>query len=156
MRCDEARDRLVALEDHELSRSEASLVRDHLKRCPRCTAHQEALAALRIAPFLAPPAEVWQRLDRACEPDRLWQRAHAPMPRPAPHPALVWLRQPVAMSQGAVMAWAAVLFASLTWGASAWFAPAPGASPAPGGASEIPADHYRPASYVPEDDAVFP
>ncbi len=158
MTCDEVVELLVAMSDGELSRSQGVLADEHLARCAECQALRLALDAATPQPFLDPPHHVQAELQRRVNIDTIWSKSLTDAPRARRASLAQWLGTPAELSRGAMVAYAALLLATLSWGAASWFVPASptGAPPSPAARVEIPADHYQPASYQPEEDAVFP
>jgi hypothetical protein len=155
MRCDEVAELLVPLEDGEVTPSQRMLLRGHLHRCNACLGRQRALQRATPQPFLEPPPEILRALEERVNVDIVWERSLVDEPIAVSPWWTRWLREPATLSRGGIVAWAAVVLASLGWGLSTWWAPS--AAPAlPGNPPAISADHYQPASYVPEEDAAYP
>jgi anti-sigma factor RsiW len=163
--CTWTMDRLVALQDGELSPGEDAFVREHLDGCPDCAAMEEALAAATPVADLIVPPEIQAALEVAVDTAVAAALEH-PVDRRAPGSAWRrWLRRDRDLSNGAILAYGFVLAACLGWGLSNWFAvqamsqvqTAPdvavdqrNTSPADG---RIAPDQYRPASWTAEDEA---
>lgn len=155
MRCSEAEELLVALDDGELSPSAHLLLTEHLERCPACARLRRDLRRTTPRPFLKPPAQVLAALDEATDPGVVWHEANRP-PRPAAPGWTAWWSGDVRVSRGAVVAYGALLAATWLWTFSQlgmWPSTTqperPVAAPVEG--IEIPAVQYQPASYRPSD-----
>ncbi|HHO50444.1 MAG TPA: zf-HC2 domain-containing protein [Deltaproteobacteria bacterium] len=168
MRCREARDRLVAFQDGELSRSEREQLVEHLTGCTRCRELEQRLRAVTPAPEpLQPPLHVQRRLRLALDVDTILTAAGDRPEVTAPGPIerlLRWLRRDLELPAAAAVAYVVILAAALGWGASNWWSlstlqqqryaathgPATQDSPA------IPAEHWRPAAYNPTTYGLAP
>lgn len=161
MDCSWIEDRLVALQDDELSRSEHEVVTRHLQSCAACAELEQLLAGATPEPFLQVPAEVQARLALAV--DAAIDSALAEQATPAAPPSVVersrrWLRRDRDLSNGAMLAYAAALAICLGWGLSNWMAIQDAAQPPTSiarneGSSTVSSEHYSPASYAVEKDA---
>lgn len=157
MNCASARERLVALQDGELSPGEAMRVGDHLALCSACRELEGCLRAATPMAGAEPPIAMrrsaWLRIDRAI--DEAW--AHpAPVQLPMTWADRMAERYP--LPAGAVLGYAAALLFALTWGASNWVAARhleaelqEARSPV-ARITDVPADQYRPAAWVPPAD----
>jgi anti-sigma factor RsiW len=170
MECDEVRDRLVALHDDELSRSEAVQVREHLVACPACArADRRLRSSVPSRPFVADDA-LRARLAEALDPALILAMAARPVePPPPPRPRLWQIAgRAASVPVGAVVVYVVLLAASFGWGVSNWWSlqivgsgdPAGVASGAAAGVAPsvetaspagtaIPADQFRPAAWDP-------
>ena len=164
MHCRGVRRRLVAFQDGELSPGEHTQVRDHLGRCEACARLEQRLAQVTPRPFLELDPELqetmWGRLDAAIDAAFRHQQS---LPRPSRVQVWWrWLTEETTVPTGAMLAYAALLLVAITWGAHNWWtaqqlqlaldrrdgaAPVQVVVPA-----EIPADQFRPAAWVPEED----
>lgn len=159
MECSWVEDRLVALQDDELSRSERELVEEHLEHCPACADLEAHLAAVSPEPCLQVPADVQARLESAVSAalDEALAAPVAPRSVGRIEQTRRWLRRDRDLSNGAMLAYAAALAICLGWGMSNWLA-LPGATqPTDSIArveiqSTVRSDHYQPASYAIEAD----
>lgn len=159
--CHWVEDRLVALQDGELSPGETHFVMEHLAGCASCTDLEEALLAATPAPSLVVPAEIQAALEAAVEQAVERALTTPADPPPAPHrPWTRWLRRDRDLSNGSLLAYGFLLAACMGWGLSNWFAvadleariAAQEATPVhtlPG--TELAPDQYRPASFDAED-----
>lgn len=143
---------MVAFQDGELSPGSSARVGEHLVVCPPCREIETRLrgATPEVGPGL--PLDMrrvaWDRIDRALDA----ARAHTPIP-----PAFrLGLSSRVPLPIGAVMGYATILVLALSWGAANWWEAVRlraevdvrrAVVEAP--ASDVPADHIRPASWTP-------
>ncbi|MBN2797618.1 MAG: zf-HC2 domain-containing protein [Deltaproteobacteria bacterium] len=143
MNCRQARARLVAYQDHELSPGEERHLEDHLERCPSCAARLAELDEVALRPPLAllPEAEErWAaRLDLAIA-----------AARQEPPPAR-------ARGSREWVAWAAALALSLLWGGYQWYSAQAlqevlAQQQATAAAETIPSQWFLPAAWEGSDD----
>jgi anti-sigma factor RsiW len=167
--CNEVVPRLVAWQDGELSRSEATQLEEHVAGCASCARAHHRLALTLPMPPLPPPARLRRRLAAALDVDAILAAAEQPEePAPAAPSWASWcwrsFARPSSVPYGAVLAYLALLAATFGWGASNWWAlqqadstataaPSRAVGGRPGTATgEIPAHQFRPAAYDPEVD----
>lgn len=146
--CSEVGERLVAWQDHELSPGEMVLVGEHLERCQGCRVRERRLAAATPGPLPRVPrdvqADLWAKLDAALD-DAAGRPAAPSLP-----PVRPW-RVPSALQ----VAYAAALLAALVWGwlnhvnAQNLQAALETERARHVAGAEIPADQFRPVSFVP-------
>ncbi len=153
MDCAETRDRLVALDDGELGRSEAQHALEHLDGCASCRDRRALLQ--RATPFAhrEPPPDVLARL-ASLDVDAIL--AGAP-PRMGPPPRR--FGRSVQVPLAAVMLYAFVLAAVTAWGLSNWWSNAETSTQIAGQVERsdvIPAQAWRPAAWTPDADAPPP
>jgi hypothetical protein len=150
MACTEVSEKLAAWQDRELSPGEQVLVTEHLDRCERCRVRERRLSRANPGPMPRLSREVqgelWTRLDAALD-----DAASRPAAVPAP------ARRPLPRPSAYQLAYAAALLAAILWG---WLnhmtaqnlqaaLDTERARHTP--SAEIPADQYRPVSFVPGD-----
>lgn len=158
MDCGEAIQRLVALQDGELSPSEAVQVQEHLAACGACRMREYRLAAATPRDTLRIPPAVLARLSDRVSADVVLALADRPAAN-RPHPGWVaraagWLRRDLEIPAAAVLGYVVLLAMSLGWAASSWLSH-PSIDVTGDGshaASEIPAEQWRPAAYNPEGE----
>jgi anti-sigma factor RsiW len=167
MHCVDARPRLVAWQDDELAPSERVMLERHLDGCSACRTHASRLEAVTPEPSLEHPGalrgDFWSRLDEAVE-----QELRRPLAPPAAAPLQErisdWLSQERRVSLGSMVAYAAVLAAVVSFGASTWLEnrdlrlalsteATMASSPPP---ITIPADQFRPTAWTPAESATKP
>ncbi len=154
MHCQEVEPQLVAWHDGELSPSAAQQVEEHLASCGRCVRRSQRLLAATPEPLPPPSSQVTARLHAALDVDDILTEAERRGPPDAPWRLPRWLIEPWEVSPMAILAYAALLAASLGWG---WMNGAPttstiaGAQPTAPSVQVIPADAYAPASYRPAE-----
>jgi anti-sigma factor RsiW len=151
MACSEVSERLTAWQDRELSPGEHALVSEHLERCERCRVRERRLARATPGPMPKLHREVqealWTKLDAALDEAAL---------RPATPGAV---RRPLPVPSAFQLVYAAALLAAVLWG---WFNHVTAqnlqaaldterARHVP--SAEIPADQFRPVSFVPGEAA---
>ncbi len=165
MRCTAVQQRLVAYQDQELSPGEQARVSEHLNRCIRCQAEEDALFSVTPRPELVVPQHVQEHLQEAVDADILWALA---LQRPPPTVGTQWARwwsRDAQFSRTAVFAYAAILLCAVSWGMTNWWtvskleaeiarqetietiATPPG--------TDIPAQQYRPAAYTPDEEGGY-
>jgi anti-sigma factor RsiW len=149
MRCDEARDRLVAWDDGELSPGEATQVAAHVRGCLACAGHAAALRAVTPRPRPVVPADVLARLHARVDPDVVLTAAARPAP-PTSFGAGVrgFLRREAQVPMGAVLAYAAVLALAVGLAAFGWWG-APTELRVADQPEPLPSEQYEPASFTP-------
>jgi anti-sigma factor RsiW len=170
MQCEEVEERLVALQDDELSPSEREQVVEHLDHCHACRGLERRLRLATPFPGLVVPPHIQARLDDRLDTSVLLELADRPS-QPAPRGAVArarrWLDAETEVSRVVVLAAAAMLVTTLGWGVTNWWSLAhlqaemaqraevviPPARTASG--AEIPAEQFRPAAYTPEEEEVF-
>lgn len=149
MRCDEARDRLVARDDGELSPGEATQVDEHLRGCAACAAHRGALQAVTPRPRARPPAHALRRLDDALDVDLLLAKAaEAPAAEPLSTRARRFFGAEVTVPRTHALAYAAALLLAVGLAVAGWWS---GEAPATVAdhAAPLPSVQYEPASFRP-------
>lgn len=155
MDCAETRDRLVALDDGELGRSEGQATLDHLASCAPCRDRRALLQRVTPRPHRAPPPAILARL-QALDVDAVLAAAPSRPgagvgPQGAP-PRLLGRRVEVPLA--AVMLYAFALAAVTAWGLSNWWANTETATQVAEQRSDvIPGPAWRPAAYTPPDAA---
>lgn len=158
MHCSWVEERLVALHDDELSRSEQAVVLEHLERCPTCSELEARLAGIELEPALVIPAGVQVQLASAIDAalDEAFAQPWESTPPSAWEQTRRWLRRDRDLSNGAMLAYAAVLAVCVGWGLSNYLAvqamqeevPIARTSVAP-----VTDGHYQPASWAVEEEA---
>lgn len=157
MNCAAARERMVALQDGELSPGMAVRVGEHLASCSAC---RELEVCLRASTPIAGPGlpmalrqSAWQKIDRAI--GEAWSQ-----PAPVELP-MTWsdrLAERVPLPAVAVAGYAAALVFALTWGASNWMtarhleAELQATRTPVVRITDVPADQYRAAAWTPPVD----
>lgn len=166
MDCTWVTDRLVALQDGELSPGELAFVTEHLVGCDDCATLEAALAEATPTPDLVVPPDIQAALEAAVDAAVARTLDEQPVQRRAPGSAWMrWLRRDRDLSNGAMLAYGFVLAACIGWGFSNWFAvqamsevqpPATIAvdhHDAPSIDGTIAPDQYRPASWTSEEQS---
>lgn len=148
MTCNDVGGRLAAWQDRELSPGEQVLVGEHLERCERCRVRERRLSRATPGPMPRLPrdvqADLWARLDDAIE---------VAATRPAP--VAVVARRPFPRPSVFQLVYAAALLTALLWGwlnhvtAQNLQAALDTERARHTVGVEIPADQYRPVSFVP-------
>lgn len=160
MRCRHVHERLVAYQDRELAPAEHTRVQEHLDGCEACAQLEQRLRQVTPKAFLdlEPSASQWAALDERL--DQEWDRVErSPRLRTS---AWHWVWEEARLPPGAVVAYAAMLFLAVAWGAKNWYTaqqlqvalaeqvgPATAAAP-PVGPGAIEPDHFVPASWTPD------
>lgn len=166
MQCSWVTGRLVAFQDDELSRSEFTIVTEHLDGCASCQQLEQSLRDATPEPFLEIPPDVMASMARAVE-DALEEEFTRPQQAVAPSTwqrSSRWLRKDRDTPNGALLGYGLLLAACLGWGVSNWFAvqalqaeverPSVALSaPAPATEVVVPSDQYRPASWTPDAES---
>lgn len=170
MRCWNVRTRLVALQDGELSPGELRQVDEHLARCAECRQLEHRLGNVTPQARLMVPPDVWARLHARVDGPVVRAIAATRPPSPPPSPwtkLLAWLQRDAELSIGAVLVYGVVLALVLGWGFGNWrslesieahlAAQDDLRTPTPWRVvnEPIPAGHYRPASWTPEEDGGY-
>lgn len=158
MHCSWVGERLVALHDDELSRSEEQLVIEHLEACPDCADLAGRLDAITPEDALVVPAAVQTRLEAAVDDalDTAFEQPWQASPPGFWEQSRRWLRRDRDLSNGAMLAYAAVLAICVGWGLSNYLAVQAMNQDEPLTASTVAPvsnGHYQPASYAIEDEA---
>jgi anti-sigma factor RsiW len=150
MRCHEVRERLVAWDDGELSPGEATQVDDHVRTCPACAAHGNALHGVTPRPSaLHVPAHILAALHQRVDVDVvLAEVARQRDPDPVVVRLQRFLRQEAQVPMVAVVAYAAVLLLAVSLAVSGWWSSAPALTVADQ-PSTLPSEQYEPASFRP-------
>lgn len=160
MDCQWTQDRLVALQDGELSPSEETFVLEHLAGCPTCQEYELALSLATPEPSLVVPHAIQIALEARIDAALDDAFAHPAPPAVASHSWSRWLRRERDLSNGHALAYGFLLAACLGWGLSNWFAVqalqtetlapvhmAHTSSTPRDATTTVPADQYRPASW---------
>lgn len=165
MECSWVEDRLVALQDEELSPGERTFVVEHLATCAQCTEMELALAGATPMDDLVVPPHIQALLESTVD-DAMDQVFAHPEPRHATTSGTSWtrwLRRDRDLSNGAMLSYGFLLAACLGWGLSNWFAVqalqeeqpmstfAVDRADAPLSDGHIAPDQYRPASWTSEE-----
>ena len=165
MRCRTVQERLVAYQDNELSPGEQSRVQEHLTRCARCQADEDALFAATPRPELIVSWHIQHQLEERVDAEVLWALAQE---RPTASQRSRWTRwmsRDTQFSRGAVFAYAAVLIGAVAWGTTNWWSLSvleaeialheDGRPVDTMACDEIPAKQYRPAAYTPDEESGY-
>lgn len=155
--CRWVEDRLVALQDGELSPSETHFVMEHLATCDACATLEAVLLEATPHPDLVVPPEIQAALEVAV--DDAVQRAlaePAAPPQPVHYAWTRWLRRDRDLSNGSLVVYGFLLAACLGWGLSNWMAvhdlqariaAAPARSEVQVPGTDLAPEQYRPASF---------
>lgn len=164
--CSEIRTQLVAYQDGELAPSAIVLLEEHLDGCLECARLHERLLDATPEPSLVIPhsmhAALEAQLSRAL--DEAWNVPEPPyQPRSSWQRMASWLRRDTELPIGMIVSYAGVLLLAIAWGTANWLDAATlraaledARNPAPSEltpAGEIPADQYRPASYITPEES---
>lgn len=164
MRCRTVHACLAAYRDRELAPGEHVQVEEHLQSCADCRDLDALLVAATPRPELVVPLRVLRDMERRLDPTELLRVADE-TPTPTPKRRwLRWLRRDTQVSIGAVLAYSALLATCAGWGTWSWYGWARLEADVAARAQQsstvaqqpLPAAHYQPAAFAPEQPALRP